>query len=120
MIRVARIVLMASLALWVGGLATISFVLAPTAFKVQPSRQVAGQIVGASLRNFGVVELVCGVLAVSSSIFLRFKTGRGKPVVGDLSLQLGGAIMSADIFAIAMIGLGVLSTALLFWVLLWN
>ena len=88
MIRVARIVLMASLALWVGGLATISFVLAPTAFKVQPSRQVAGQIVGASLRNFGVVELVCGVLAVSSSIFLRYKTGRGKPVVGLLVLML--------------------------------
>ena len=88
MIRVARIVLVASLALWVGGLATISFVLAPTAFKVQPSRQVAGQIVGASLRNFGGVELVCGVLAVASSIFLRYKTGRGKPVAGLVLLML--------------------------------
>ena len=41
-------------------------------------------------------------------------------MAGDLSLQLGGAIMSGDIFAIAMIGLGVFSTALLFWILLSN
>jgi hypothetical protein len=87
MIRVARIVLMASLALWVGGLATISFVLAPTAFKVAP-RPVAGQIVGSSLRNFGGVEVVCGVLAIASSLFLRYKTGRGKPVVGLVILML--------------------------------
>src|SRR5262245_45393009 len=87
MIRVARIVLIASLALWVGGLATISFVLAPTAFKVAP-REVAGQIVGTSLRTFGAVEIVCGVLVVASSIFLRYKTGRGKPVVGLVILML--------------------------------
>ena len=30
MIRIARVLLIASLALWVGGLSTISFVLAPT------------------------------------------------------------------------------------------
>ena len=88
MIRIARVVLVASLALWVGGLATISFVLAPTAFKVAPSRQVAGQIVGTSLRTFGTIEVVCGVLAVASSIFLRSKTGRGKPVVGLVILML--------------------------------
>jgi hypothetical protein len=87
MIRVARVVLIASLALWVGGLATISFVLAPTAFKVV-SRQDAGQVVGRSLRTFGVIEVVCGVLAVASSIFLRYKTGRGKPVVGLVILML--------------------------------
>lgn len=87
MIRVGRIILIASLALWVGGLATISFVLAPTAFKVAP-RPVAGQIVGSSLRTFGAVEVACGVLAVASSIFLRYKTGRGKPVVGLVVLML--------------------------------
>jgi uncharacterized membrane protein len=88
MIRVARVVLIASLALWVGGLATISFVLAPTAFKVAPSRQVAGQIVGTSLRTFGTIEIVCGALAVASSIFLRRKTGRGNPVVGLVVVML--------------------------------
>jgi uncharacterized membrane protein len=82
MIRIARVFLIASLALWVGGLSTISFVLAPTAFKVAPSRQVAGQIVGASLRTFGNVEIACGIIAIASAVFLRWKTGRSKVVVG--------------------------------------
>src|SRR5258706_2104551 len=70
MIRIARVLLIASLALWVGGLSTISFVLAPTAFKVAPSRQVAGQIVGASLRTFGKVEIGCGIAALAASLVL--------------------------------------------------
>src|SRR5262245_40599506 len=88
MIRVARVVLIASLALWVGGLSTISFVVAPTAFKGAPSRQVAGQIVGSSLRTFGAVELVCGALAVASASFLTVKTRRGGLVVGLVALML--------------------------------
>lgn len=80
MIRAARAVLIVSLALWVGGLATISFVVAPSAFREE--RPAAGKIVGASLRAFGKVELVCGVVALASSIVLYSRrpsgTHRGK------------------------------------------
>jgi uncharacterized membrane protein len=77
MIRVARVVLILSLALWTGGLATISFVVAPNAFKNAPQRQVAGQIVGATLRSFGKVELACGVLALGASLLLYSKRPEG-------------------------------------------
>jgi uncharacterized membrane protein len=76
-IRVARVVLITSLSLWVGGLSTISFVVAPTAFRTAPARQDAGKMVGASLRTFGKVELVCGVLALAASLLLYAKRPAG-------------------------------------------
>ena len=60
----------ASLALWVGGLATISFVVAPTAFQQAP-KEVAGKIVGRTLRTFGYFEVACGVIALASASALR-------------------------------------------------
>jgi uncharacterized membrane protein len=75
MIRAARAALIVSLALWVGGLATISFVVAPTAFREE--RPAAGKIVGASLRSFGKVELTCGVLALGSSLLLYSRRPSG-------------------------------------------
>lgn len=75
MIRAARAVLIVSLALWVGGLATISFVVAPSAFR--EDRPAAGKIVGASLRAFGKVELLCGVLALGSSFLLYSRRPSG-------------------------------------------
>jgi uncharacterized membrane protein len=77
MIRLARIVLIVSLALWTGGLATISFVVAPAAFKTAPSRQAAGQMVGATLRTFGKVEVGCGIAALAASLYLYSKRPEG-------------------------------------------
>jgi len=77
MIRAARTVYLVALSLWTGGLAAISFIVAPAAFKTAPSRQIAGQMVGACLRNFGKVEIVCGILAFFASLLLYIRRPAG-------------------------------------------
>lgn len=77
MIRAARVVLLLSLALWSGGLATISFVVAPTAFQTAPSKKDAGTMVGATLRKFNKVEVGCGALALASALLLYVKRPEG-------------------------------------------
>jgi uncharacterized membrane protein len=68
--RFALALYFAAIALWTGGLATISFVVAPTAFR-QVSREDAGKVVGNSLRAFGRVEIGCGAVALAASLLLR-------------------------------------------------
>jgi uncharacterized membrane protein len=77
MIRTARAVLFVSLALWTGGLATISFVVAPTAFRTAPSRKDAGTMVGATLRTFNKVEVGCGALSLAAALYLYLKRPEG-------------------------------------------
>ena len=52
---------------WVGGLVFFAFVLAPTAFRVLPGVHLAGLVVGASLRVFDVVAIVCGGLFLAAT-----------------------------------------------------
>lgn len=63
---------------WVGGLIFFAFVLAPTAFHTLPTVHEAGLIVGATLRVFDVIALVCGGLFLAGTAGLfrlapRFK-----------------------------------------------
>jgi len=85
---VIRAAYFAALALWVGGLATISFVVAPTAF--QQERPVAGRIVGATLRRFGTVEIACGIVVLGSSLLMR-RGGRWEKIVRP---AFGGAMLA--------------------------
>lgn len=55
---------MLALTLWVGGLATLVLVVAPTTFGTAPDRSIAGTIFGAVLRSFSRIELACGVVAL--------------------------------------------------------
>jgi uncharacterized membrane protein len=57
-----RLLQLLAMVVWVGGLVFFAFVLAPTAFATYPTAHEAGLIVGASLRVFDVVGLVCGAL----------------------------------------------------------
>lgn len=59
-----------ALGLWVGGLAVIGAVVAPTAFRV--SKDTAGMVVGDSLRLFGRIELVLGAVAIFTAIICQF------------------------------------------------
>lgn len=65
MIRAACAAHFLALALWVGGLAAIALVVAPVAFHV--NREVAGQVVGTSLRVFGRIELVLAALVLMTA-----------------------------------------------------
>lgn len=59
-----RFVSLFALALWVGGGAAISFLVAPVVFEKAGSRRQAGDIVGAVLSRFDVYALVAGPIAV--------------------------------------------------------
>ena len=80
MIRTAHAVYFTSLALWVGGLAALAIVAAPTIFRYSTSREAAGAIFGPILRTFAWVELACALLLVGSSILITLKDPRPGPV----------------------------------------
>jgi len=66
-----RLLQLLSMVVWAGGLIFFAFVLAPTAFHTLPTVHLAGGIVGACLRVFDIVALVCGgiFLAVTALMF---------------------------------------------------
>ena len=66
-----------ALALWVGGGAAISFVVAPVVFEKSPSRSAAGEILGGVLRRFDTSALIAGpaVLLAATPIALQVDVG---------------------------------------------
>jgi uncharacterized membrane protein len=66
-----RLAQLLSMVVWAGGLIFFAFVLAPTAFHTLPSVHLAGAVVGASLKLFDVIAIVCGFLflAVTGTMF---------------------------------------------------
>lgn len=75
MIRAAQSVYFTALGLWVGGLAALGAIVAPTVFRNAPTRADAGRIFGAVLRTFGIVELVLAGLVLASGWVLRKAPG---------------------------------------------
>ncbi len=73
MTSVARLLQLLTLIIWIGGLIFFAFILAPTAFHTLPSVREAGLVVGAALRIFDLVAVVCGVvfLAATAMLFRR-------------------------------------------------
>ncbi len=77
MIRTAHAVFFTALAVWVGGMAALAFVVAPAVFRAAPTRAAAGAIFGASLRAFSHVEMACAALVVVASVILATGASRG-------------------------------------------
>lgn len=63
-----------SLIVWIGGIIFLSFVEAPTAFSVLPSRHLAGTVVGHSLGILHWMGLFSGVVFLGSSMLLSSLT----------------------------------------------
>ncbi len=75
-----RFLMFLSLTVWVGGIIFLSFVEAPTAFHVLPSRHMAGTVVGHSLGILHWMGLFAGVLFLGSSMLLSsLTTGSAQP-----------------------------------------
>jgi hypothetical protein len=90
--RTAQVVLALSLSLWTGGLATISFAVAPTAFRQASSKEEAGKVVGGS---FGKVEIACGVASLLASWALAQGGGRWEKIrVWVVFAMLGIALVT--------------------------
>lgn len=94
--RAARSVYLTALGLWVGGMATLFAVVAPTVFDKAPSRAVAGTIFGAILRGFGPVQIVLGILAIAA-VALLIKGG-------DVPLR-GGLLRLAALLVMLLVAL---------------
>ncbi|HYV46746.1 MAG TPA: DUF4149 domain-containing protein [Myxococcaceae bacterium] len=76
-----------ALALWVGGGAAISFIVAPAVFDKAGSRRLAGEIVGQILRRFDTSVFVAGPIALLLAAFLVMAGTVGPS--RTLTLQLG-------------------------------
>ncbi len=63
-----------SLTVWIGGIIFLSFVEAPTAFSVAPTRHIAGTLVGHSLTILHWIGLFAGVIFLGSSMLLSSLT----------------------------------------------
>jgi hypothetical protein len=75
-----RFLMFLSLVVWVGGIIFLSFVEAPTAFSVLPSRHMAGTVVGHSLTILHWMGLFAGVVFLGSSMLLSsLTTGSAQP-----------------------------------------
>jgi uncharacterized membrane protein len=75
-----RYLMLLSLVIWLGGLIFLSFVLAPTAFAVLPTRHMAGTVVGRSLGILHWMGIISGlVFLIASLIYSRLTTGTPYP-----------------------------------------
>lgn len=78
-----RFLLLLSLVLWVGGIAFLAFILAPTAFHpgFLPSRHLAGAVVGQCLNALHWLGVTCGVVfLVASMSEAKALTGSASPL----------------------------------------
>ncbi len=98
MIKTVSAVYFVALGLWVGGLATLSFVVAPLLFKTD--RPHAGVNFGTILRGFAWVEGVCAVLVVGGALMLQFHFG-GRAGVARVALS----VLMALLFSIHAFGI---------------
>jgi hypothetical protein len=78
---ILRFLMFLSLTVWIGGIVFLSFVEAPTAFAVLPSRHMAGTVVGHSLGVLHWVGLFSGIIFLGSSMLLSsLSTGSAQPL----------------------------------------
>jgi hypothetical protein len=69
--RTLRFLSLLALCIWVGGIFFFAAVLAPTLFRVLPTRELAGSVVNPSLRMLHVIGFICGGIVVVSYLLLR-------------------------------------------------
>lgn len=71
-----RYLMLLALIVWIGGLFFFAFVLAPTAFSLLPSRQMAGMVVGESLKSLHWIGVFSGLIFLGcSTLHSHFKNG---------------------------------------------
>ena len=60
-----------AIVLWAGGITSLAGIAAPAIQRSMASRAVAGEIVGAMLRRFNVVEIACFLILLVTSLSAR-------------------------------------------------
>jgi hypothetical protein len=91
-----RFLMLISLTVWIGGIIFLSFVEAPTAFSVAPTRHMAGTVVGHSLSILHWMGLFSGVVFLGSSMLLSSLTsGSAQPLAARHILILAMLLLTA-------------------------
>lgn len=77
---VLRFFILLSLALWLGAILFFGAVLAPTVFRVLPTREMAGSVVASSLARLHWIGIFSGILlAATSMAYSRLSIGAAQP-----------------------------------------
>lgn len=86
------------LALWFGGLVVFSALVAPAAFRVLPSTELAGNLVGSVLTKLYILGTIVGVLLIVTANGLRSRGlfGAGRSVLLLLCLVVS---LAANVYA---------------------
>src|ERR1700758_2510052 len=93
---ILRFLMFLSLTVWIGGIIFLSFVEAPTAFGVLPSRHLAGTVVGHSLGILHWMGLFSGVVFLGCSLLLSsLTTGSAKALALRNVLVCGMLLLTA-------------------------
>src|SRR5512132_3556781 len=91
-----RFLMLLSLVVWVGGIIFLSFVEAPTAFRVAPTRHMAGTVVGTSLSILHWMGLFSGVIFLGSSmLYSSLTTGSARPLAARHILVFAMLLLTA-------------------------
>ena len=91
-----RYLMLLSLIVWLGGLIFFSFVVAPTAFSVLPSRHLAGSVVSRSLTALHWMGLVSGLVFLATSmLYSRLSPGSAHPLALRHLLIAGMLVLTA-------------------------
>ncbi|MDR3734484.1 MAG: DUF4149 domain-containing protein [Acidobacteriaceae bacterium] len=70
MLTTLRSLRLLALIVWLGGLIFFGAVMAHVAFHVLPTKQLAGAVVGGSLRNLHIIGMVCGAVLIATTLLL--------------------------------------------------
>ena len=91
-----RFLMLLSLVVWVGGIIFLSFVEEPTAFRVAPTRHMAGTVVGTSLSILHWMGLFSGVIFLGSSMLhSSLTTGSARPLAARHILVFAMLLLTA-------------------------
>jgi len=93
---VARFALLLALGLWIGTIASVSFLVAPLAFRILAPAQ-AGDVVGAIFPAYYRLDAVVGAVAVTAALGLRGRAAA--PRVWSWTATLAAVGLAATLWA---------------------
>jgi len=93
-----RLMQLMSMVIWAGGLIFFAFVLAPTAFHTLPTIHLAGTVVGASLKAFNVIALVCGAIFLTVTGLMFSKAPMRTRGRYEMEFLLAGVMLLATAY----------------------
>lgn len=93
-----RLLQLLAMVVWVGGIIFFAFVLAPVSFRTLPSVYLAGAVVGASLKTFDWIALICGAVFLLATALIYVQSPMRLKGRYELQFLLTGVMVVATAF----------------------